>query len=313
MKFGFDFLHLNLEVEICKKKICVSKEEKVLADLDIWILVEKSSHQKLFKSLNTKMAENLDGLEEKLHWRGVEDEEDGRIFGCKSCFCLVGKKIAKVVWKLFAKVEIIVFLVPPKTNNEVEVPTTFSQKVWETFNSSARLLLLTPITIPITWPTHAPPRLHTIHIITSPEAEQEIMVAVGRKYGERDEGMKVKELLKEFIEMREDYGSNEGQDFVDILLEIQRDDEDGFPNQRDSIKGLCHGLNFELIPFGAGGRGCPGIKFGIANNELALGNLLHKFDVAIPNGEVEDLDMTGTSGITVHKKSPLVVVATPCS
>ncbi|KAM7483138.1 hypothetical protein LguiB_007721 [Lonicera macranthoides] len=65
------------------------------------------------------MAENLDGLEEKLHWRGVEDEEDGRIFGCKSCFCLVGKKIAKVVWKLFAKVEIIVFLVPPKTNNEV--------------------------------------------------------------------------------------------------------------------------------------------------------------------------------------------------
>lgn len=40
---------------------------------------------------------------------------------------------------------------------KVEVPTTFSQKVWETFNSSARLLLLTPITIPTTRPTHAPP------------------------------------------------------------------------------------------------------------------------------------------------------------
>ncbi|KAM7481565.1 hypothetical protein LguiB_006148 [Lonicera macranthoides] len=54
---------------------------KVLADLDIWILVEKSSHQKLFKSLSTKMSGNLDGLEEKLHWGGVEDEEDGTIFG----------------------------------------------------------------------------------------------------------------------------------------------------------------------------------------------------------------------------------------
>ncbi|KAM7502092.1 hypothetical protein LguiB_000996 [Lonicera macranthoides] len=38
------------------------------------------------------MAENLDGLEEKLHWGGVEDEEDERIFGCKSCFVWLARK-----------------------------------------------------------------------------------------------------------------------------------------------------------------------------------------------------------------------------
>ncbi|KAM7528464.1 hypothetical protein LguiB_031874 [Lonicera macranthoides] len=72
------------------------------------------------------------------------------------------------------------------------------------------------------------------------------------------------------------------------------------------------GFHFELIPFGAGRRGCPGALFAIAVNELALANLLYKFDIALPDGErAEDLDMTETIGITIHKKSPIVVVATP--
>ncbi|KAL2465415.1 Cytochrome [Abeliophyllum distichum] len=71
------------------------------------------------------------------------------------------------------------------------------------------------------------------------------------------------------------------------------------------------GLNFELIPFGAGRRGCPGITFAIAVNELALAKLVHKFNFALPKGRKEsDMDMTEATGITVHKKFPLLAVAT---
>lgn len=72
------------------------------------------------------------------------------------------------------------------------------------------------------------------------------------------------------------------------------------------------GLHFELLPFGAGRRGCPGIQFAMVVNELALANLVYKFNLALPNGiKDEDLDMSETSGITVHKRFPLLVMATP--
>ncbi|KAG5522984.1 hypothetical protein RHGRI_034955 [Rhododendron griersonianum] len=44
------------------------------------------------------------------------------------------------------------------------------------------------------------------------------------------------------------------------------------------------GHDFELIPFGAGRRGCPGIQFAAVVDELAVANLVHKFDFALPNG-----------------------------
>ncbi|KAI7732374.1 hypothetical protein M8C21_010313 [Ambrosia artemisiifolia] len=72
------------------------------------------------------------------------------------------------------------------------------------------------------------------------------------------------------------------------------------------------GLNFEFIPFGAGRRGCPAIQFALVVNELALANLVYKYDLALPdemNGE--ELDMTEITGLTLHRKSPLRVVATP--
>uniref|UniRef100_A0A2N9ISZ5 Cytochrome P450 n=1 Tax=Fagus sylvatica TaxID=28930 RepID=A0A2N9ISZ5_FAGSY len=42
------------------------------------------------------------------------------------------------------------------------------------------------------------------------------------------------------------------------------------------------GNDFELIPFGAGRRGCPGISFSIATIELVLANLVHNFDWTLP-------------------------------
>ncbi|KAI3806736.1 hypothetical protein L1987_22650 [Smallanthus sonchifolius] len=71
------------------------------------------------------------------------------------------------------------------------------------------------------------------------------------------------------------------------------------------------GFHFELIPFGAGRRGCPGIQFAMVVNELVLANLVFKFDLALV-GE-EGLDMSETNGITVHKKCPILVSATPRS
>lgn len=74
------------------------------------------------------------------------------------------------------------------------------------------------------------------------------------------------------------------------------------------------GHDFELIPFGAGRRGCPGIAFAMATNEFVLANLLQNFNWELPNGEKgEDLDMTEAPGVAVRRRTPLLAVATPFS
>ncbi|CAI0382873.1 unnamed protein product [Linum tenue] len=70
------------------------------------------------------------------------------------------------------------------------------------------------------------------------------------------------------------------------------------------------GSNFELIPFGAGRRICPGIHIGLATVEIALANLLYAFDWEMPAGmKSEDLDMDVLPGLTMHKKNALCLVA----
>ncbi|KAF6157296.1 hypothetical protein GIB67_004234 [Kingdonia uniflora] len=72
------------------------------------------------------------------------------------------------------------------------------------------------------------------------------------------------------------------------------------------------GRDFELIPFGAGRRGCPGIMFAITTLEIALANLLYRFNWSLPGGlSGQKLDMDEAYGLTTHKKDPLVVIATP--
>ncbi|XP_062116101.1 cytochrome P450 71A9-like [Humulus lupulus] len=70
------------------------------------------------------------------------------------------------------------------------------------------------------------------------------------------------------------------------------------------------GKHFELLPFGVGRRGCPGINFAVVLIELALANLLCRFDWELPNGmNREDLDMDEVFGLTMNKKIPLCLVA----
>lgn len=74
------------------------------------------------------------------------------------------------------------------------------------------------------------------------------------------------------------------------------------------------GQHFNLIPFGAGRRGCPGILFGTANIELVLANLMQKFDWALPdNVDGKSLDMVEYPGLTTHRNTPLILIATPYS
>lgn len=71
------------------------------------------------------------------------------------------------------------------------------------------------------------------------------------------------------------------------------------------------GHNFELIPFGTGRRICPGISFTMTIVELVLANLVHKFEWGLPEGtKTQDLDTTEQPGATVHRKYPLLAVAT---
>ncbi|WJX52173.1 hypothetical protein P8452_38310 [Trifolium repens] len=99
--------------------------------------------------------------------------------------------------------------------------------------------------------------------------------------------------------------SEDQNDFVDVLLSIQKTNAIGFPIERTSIKALI------LDMFAAGRRGCPGVLFAISVNELVLANLVYKFDWKLPDGIAgKDLDMSETGGLTCHRKDPLLAVAT---
>ncbi|KAK4274742.1 hypothetical protein QN277_017925 [Acacia crassicarpa] len=69
------------------------------------------------------------------------------------------------------------------------------------------------------------------------------------------------------------------------------------------------GQHFELIPFGAGRRMCPGLAFALQIMQLTIANLLHGFDVATPDNQA--VDMREQVGLTNIKASPLHVLLTP--
>ncbi|CAH2045404.1 unnamed protein product [Thlaspi arvense] len=69
------------------------------------------------------------------------------------------------------------------------------------------------------------------------------------------------------------------------------------------------GQNFELLPFGGGRRICPAIYMGTTMVEFGLANMLYNFDWKLPEGMVvEDIDMEECPGLTVSKKSELLLV-----
>ncbi|XP_021752778.1 cytochrome P450 71A6-like [Chenopodium quinoa] len=72
------------------------------------------------------------------------------------------------------------------------------------------------------------------------------------------------------------------------------------------------GQDFRYIPFGAGRRGCPGISFGMVSAELVVATLINEFELKLPGGiQGDELDMTEVAGLTIHRRDPLMVIATP--
>jgi cytochrome P450 len=72
------------------------------------------------------------------------------------------------------------------------------------------------------------------------------------------------------------------------------------------------GQNFELIPFGAGRRICPGLPLAHRIVHVVIASLLHSFDWSLPNGITpHNLDMTEKFGIALQRALPLIAVPTP--
>ncbi|RVW61742.1 Cytochrome P450 76C2 [Vitis vinifera] len=67
------------------------------------------------------------------------------------------------------------------------------------------------------------------------------------------------------------------------------------------------GQNFELIPFGAGRRICPGIRM----IHLMLASLLHSYDWKLEDGVTpENMNMEEKFGVTLQKAQPLRALPT---
>ncbi|GLJ21174.1 hypothetical protein SUGI_0387610 [Cryptomeria japonica] len=72
------------------------------------------------------------------------------------------------------------------------------------------------------------------------------------------------------------------------------------------------GRDFRIIPFGAGRRMCPGYKLGLRMIHFAVASFVHAFDWSLPSGqEAQDLDMSEKYELTIHRKVPLELFATP--
>ncbi|GMY15353.1 cytochrome P450 CYP736A12-like [Fagus crenata] len=69
------------------------------------------------------------------------------------------------------------------------------------------------------------------------------------------------------------------------------------------------GRDFQLLPFGSGRRGCPGIQLGLITVKYVLAQLLHCFDWVLPSGMFpNDLDMSEKFGLAVSRAKHLLAM-----
>ncbi|KAG6469864.1 cytochrome P450 71A1-like [Zingiber officinale] len=87
-------------------------------------------------------------------------------------------------------------------------------------------------------------------------------------------------------------------------------DPDRFVNMESPGANSFAHYDFKLIPFGEGRRICPAKNLGMLMTEVALANLLYSFDWQLPPGmRAEDVSMEEATGIAVHRKHALCLMA----
>nr|AUR26638.1 cytochrome P450 oxidase 76B6-like protein [Platycodon grandiflorus] len=80
------------------------------------------------------------------------------------------------------------------------------------------------------------------------------------------------------------------------------------PERFLTLKCDVGGQDFELIPFGAGRRICPGLALGMRMTLVMLGSLVNSFDWKVGP---EEVDMSEKFGLTLHKTQALWAVPMP--
>ncbi|KAL3356685.1 hypothetical protein AABB24_017378 [Solanum stoloniferum] len=84
------------------------------------------------------------------------------------------------------------------------------------------------------------------------------------------------------------------------------------PERFQSLEVDMRGQDFELIPFGAGRRICPGLPLALRLVPIMLGSLLNSFNWKLEaNIEPKDLDMEETFSFISSKAHPLRVIPSP--
>ncbi|XP_061344801.1 cytochrome P450 71AU50-like [Gastrolobium bilobum] len=71
------------------------------------------------------------------------------------------------------------------------------------------------------------------------------------------------------------------------------------------------GRDLQMIPFGSGRRGCPGLQLGLTVVRSVVAQLVHCFDWKLPNDMLHtDLDMTEEFGLTLPRAKHLFAIPT---
>lgn len=69
------------------------------------------------------------------------------------------------------------------------------------------------------------------------------------------------------------------------------------------------GHDFQLLPFGSGRRGCPGMQLGLTVVRLLVAQLVHCCNWELPNGmSPDELDMTEEFGLVVTRAKHLMAI-----
>ncbi|KAF9592798.1 hypothetical protein IFM89_017368 [Coptis chinensis] len=87
--------------------------------------------------------------------------------------------------------------------------------------------------------------------------------------------------------------------------------EEFYPERFISTNIDVHGRDYRFLPFGSDRRKCPGLQLGLTVIELVLAQLVHCFNLELPDGLApNDVDMSEKFGLTLPRANHLAAIPT---